>query len=373
LADPAQVDDPEYLRGLRSSLTVAIDYAFTSIELGEQRSPPIPPVLSAQTRAAARGDVGLDTVLRRYFAGYTQIAEFALQEFESSDLLRKHSLWELLRGQAAVFDRLIAEVSTEYIREAATRGVSTEQRRAERIRRLLAGEAIDSSGLGYELGDWHLALIAAGPGAAEAIRGTACALDKRLLLLVQDDGTVWAWLGSRRRPGPAEVCDGIAASWSEGMPLAVGEPAAGVAGWRLSHRQAISAFPIAARQASLVRYADVALLASTLKDDLLATSLHQLYLAPLEADRDGGRTLRATLRAYLAAGRNLSAAAAALGVSRQTVSKRLQAIEGHLGRYLDGCMAELEAALQLEELEDPALPLPDATASHGAGRPERVA
>src|SRR4051794_11629448 len=142
LADPAKVGAPEYLRGLRSSLTVAVDYAFTSIELGEQRSPPIPPALSAQTRAAAREDVGLDTVLRRYFAGYTHIAEFALQEFEASDLLRKHSLREVLRGQAAVFDRLIAEVSSEYVREAAARGVSTEQRRAERVRRLLAGEAI---------------------------------------------------------------------------------------------------------------------------------------------------------------------------------------------------------------------------------------
>jgi PucR C-terminal helix-turn-helix domain/GGDEF-like domain len=355
LADLPQMGDPEYVRGLRLTLSVAIDYAFTSIELGEQRSPPVPLALTGQARAAAREDVGLDTVLRRYFAGYSQIAEYAVQEVESSDLNR-FSVQELLRGQAAVFDRLITEVSAEYSREAASRGVSREQRRAERVRRLLAGEAIDPSGLEYELEGWHMAVIAAGPNAADSLRRVARVLDKRLLLLGQD-GTVWAWLGCRRPPDPAEVCAGIAGIWGGHAAMAIGEPGCDSGGWRLSHRQAASAFPIAQRRRSLVRYGDVALLASTLGDDLLATSLQQLYLIPLGADRDGGRTLRATLRAYLSARRNLSAAAAALGVSRQTVGKRLQTIEGRLGRYLDDCLPELEAALHLEEFEGFDLPV----------------
>jgi hypothetical protein len=54
----------------------------------------------------------------------------------------------------------------------------------------------------------------------------------------------------------------------------MGEPARGIDGWRLSHRQAKAALPTALRAPeAFVRYGDVALLAATLADDLLATSL----------------------------------------------------------------------------------------------------
>ena len=112
------------------------------------------------------------------------------------------------------------------------------------------------------------------------------------------------------------------------VSLAAGEAAQGIAGWRLSHRQAMAALPIALREpGSIVCYSEVALLASMLQDDLLATSLHERYLVPLNAGRDGGEVARETLRAYFAANRNASSAAAALGVNRRTVTNRLQAIE----------------------------------------------
>ena len=107
---------------------------------------------------------------------------------------------------------------------------------------------------------------------------------------------------------------------------------------------------------SLVRYADVALLASILQDDLLAISLRQLYLAPLSEERDGGSALRQTLRAYFAAERNVSSAAGALSVSRQTVVNRLHVIEERFERSLNSCAAEVEAALRLEDLGYPVLP-----------------
>lgn len=350
LADPTEVGDLEYLNGLRASLTTAIEYGISSIELGERRCPQVPPALAAQARAAARYGVGLDTVLRRYFAGYTQLAEFALEEAEAG-LGDEVSLRMLIQGQTAVFDRLIATVSHEYTREEARRNTSFEQRRGERICRLLAGEPIDSSDLDYDLENWHVAAVAAGEETAETFKGLACELDKLLLLVRREGGTVWAWLGSRESADPADLRSRVAERWPEGVPLAIGEPAEGGAGWRLSHRQAAAAFSLARVSGEIVRYSDVALLASTLQDDLLATSLHQLYLAPLERSREGGETLRETLRAYLAAGRNVSAASAALGISRQTMMKRLRRIESLLGRYLDGCTAELEAALRLSELE----------------------
>lgn len=76
----------------------------------------------------------------------------------------------------------------------------------------------------------------------------------------------------------------------------------------------------------------------------------QIYLSPLDGQRDGGRLARNTLREYFAAGRNASSAAAALGVARHTVQNRLRTVEQDLGRALHTCTAELEVALRLDEL-----------------------
>jgi PucR C-terminal helix-turn-helix domain/GGDEF-like domain len=353
LADPTEVADPDYVGGLRSSLRTAIDYGLAALETGDRRSPEVPPALPAQARAAARSGVGLETVLGRYFAGYTLLVDYAIEEADASGLLDKVALRDLLRGQAAVFERLIAEVSGEYRREASRRLVSSEQQRAERVRRLLAGELIDSTDLTYELEDWHIGAVAAGAGAAEALEALAGSLDRRQLLIRRDDGTIWGWLGCRREVDREQTFERISKDWPEEMRLAVGEPAKGRAGWRLTHRQARMAFPLTRpRHSPVIRYGEVALAASILQDDLLSSSLRQLYLDPLTDDRDGGQCLRATLRAYFTAERNVSSTAAALGVGRQTVRKRLQRVEAALGRDIRGCGAELEAALQLQEHAD---------------------
>jgi DNA-binding PucR family transcriptional regulator len=96
---------------------------------------------------------------------------------------------------------------------------------------------------------------------------------------------------------------------------------------------------------------DIALLATALKDEALTRTLIEVYLAPLEDSRDGGLVLRKTLRAYFAAERNASSAAAALGVARSTVEYRLQTIEQRLDRTLGTCLAELEIATHLDELD----------------------
>jgi DNA-binding PucR family transcriptional regulator len=141
--------------------------------------------------------------------------------------------------------------------------------------------------------------------------------------------------------------------WPEHLPLAIGEPSQGPAGWRLTHRQAQAALLIALRSSeAIVRYSDVAVLASMLQDELLTASLRQLYLEPLAVGRDKGRALRETLRAYFAAERNISSTAAALGVNRHTVTNRLRVIEDRLECPLGSCAMEIDAALRLENLLD---------------------
>jgi hypothetical protein len=352
VSDPTAAIDPEYLGGLRAAVTAALDYALAAVELGEDRSPPIPEVLAAQARLAARVGVTLDTVLRRYFGGYTLFCDYVLQEVEAGPPLPETSLHRLLQAQTAQFDRLVAVISEEFAKERSDALDSPAQRRAERVKRLLAGELLDSSELAYDFEGHHLALIAAGPEAEMAVQGLSGAFDRRTMFVPGGAETIWAWLGGRRPFDPDQVREFASREWPAGVSLAIGECAQGLSGWRLTHLQASAALPIALRNPrTCIRYSEVTLLASMLRDDLLAASLRQLYLTPLAADRDGGAALRETLRAYLAAEGNVSSAAAALGVNRRTVANRLQAAEERLGRPLRTCAAELDAALQLEDLE----------------------
>lgn len=357
LAEQSDAVDPEYIEGLRAAVTAALDYGYAAVEVGEERAPPVPAVLLAQARIAVRTGVSLDTVLRRYFAGFSLLGDFIIGEAEDASLMRGAELKNLLRAQAIVFDRLIVAVSSEYAREAENRFDSSDQRRVERVQRLLAGEILDTSELPYEFDGSHLGLIVSGSQAEEAVRALAAALDQRALVVRRGEAAVWAWLGGRREIDLDELQRQVQASWPADVPLALGEPAEGLGGWRLTHQQAKAAFPVALRSSErLIRYSDVALLASILQDDLLATSLREIYLAPLAKERDGGKAMRQTLRAYFAAERNVSSAAAALGVNRHTVASRLRNVEERLGQPLGSCAAEMDAALRLEDLGYPLLP-----------------
>jgi len=349
ISDPHQVGDPTYLEGLNVALAAAVDHRLAVLEGGQRPAPAVPPVLLAQARLDARDGVSLDTVLRRYFAGNVLFGDFLVEEAErvevpSSDLRR------LLAAQATLGDRLLAAVSAEYAREAKSQPSSAAERRRECVKSLLAGELVDHSALGYDLDAQHLAVMAKGEGAPEAMSVLAGRLDRRLLAVCREEEPVWAcWLGGRDPLEAERVLRALGEIPLERVLVTVGEPGQGLSGWRLSHRQAKAALPVAERgEEAAVRYADVALLASILRDDLVTTSLHQLYLEPLERARDGGRVGRETLRAYFAAERNVSSTAAALGVDRRTVSNRIRAIEALYGRPLKDCATELETALRLD-------------------------
>lgn len=352
LSGPAETLDPEYVVGLHAAVTAALDYGLGLVDGGAERNRPVPAPLLAQARLAAGNGVALDTVLRRYLAGYTLLNDYIFEEAANIELSGGGTLRHLLRSQAVRFDRLLKAVSDEYAREAGARPLSSEQRRAELVRGLLAGELVDAGELSYDLEAEHLGAVALGPDAETALRDLAVTLDRNLLLISGGEGAVWAWLGGRRTLARSAVDTALADSGRDRARLAIGEPASGLAGWRLTHRQAKAAALVAQRnEQHLVRYADVALLVAVLQDELLATSLRESYLTPLEAERDGGRVLRETLRAYFAAGGNISSAASTLDLNRATVRSRLVAIEGKIGRPIDTASAEIEAALRLAEID----------------------
>ncbi|HTA97089.1 MAG TPA: helix-turn-helix domain-containing protein [Solirubrobacteraceae bacterium] len=349
---PAGGDDAEYAAGLRATVQAAVEHALDDIELGEDGARSVPPEAVAQARRAARVGVSLDTVLRRYVLGSSVLGDFVMQEADHCDLVGMGTLIrDVLSAQAAVLDRLMTTITGEYIGELEQTGRSAEQRRGERVLGLLAGGRGGTTELGYELDGWHVGAIASGDAATETLRRCAGELGVPLLCVRRGEDTVWGWLGGQCSPSARDIEVVLSEGSGTNVSFAIGEPAHGIDGWRLTHQQAQAALRVALRSPRrLTRYADVALLASVLHDDALAGSMAELYLAPLGDRENGGGVLRKTLRAYFAAERNASSAASALGVTRHTVQNRLRTIEEKLGQTLRTRQAELEIALRLEDL-----------------------
>jgi hypothetical protein len=343
------VRDVEYLESLTAAVEKGVRYGIDVLAVGEERAGEVPLALIVQARCAARHRIPLETALRRFSAAEKQLADFVMEEAAGVDLCQLRAAKAAL---GAAFERLLAIAAEEYGREARARPASHEARLVERARRLLAGELADPSILEYDLTGHHLGLLAPTAGARPLLRRLAAELGCRSLLLTPSPEELWAWLGSVREPvDAAAVRAWLSSEGDPGQQIGIGEPKRGRSGWRLTHEQARTALWVAdAKRAPIVEYREAALQAAFGRDPVLAASLQERYLLPLAGGRDGGEMLRATLRSYFQAGRNSTSAAAALGVSRQTVANRLQTVERCLDQPLDRCADALQAALSLEEL-----------------------
>jgi PucR C-terminal helix-turn-helix domain/GGDEF-like domain len=350
----AGAGDPDYLEGLRAAVETAIEHAIEASAGADDRVLPVPAPVLKQARLAARRRTPLETVLRRYLAGHALLGDFIAEQAE-----RQHVpsgvLRQILRSQALASDRVLAAISLTYAEEdRSTRPLSLEQRRVERVRRLLAGELLDLGGLDYDLDRWHVGLVARGSNGGDLFASLGADLNASKMMVADEDGLFWAWIGLRERPEP----DRIAAALPSDLPfrtwVGIGEPGRGQCGWRITHEQARAALLVATRGTErIIRYADVAILASALKDELLTTSLRALYIDPLEEDRATGAILRNTLHAYFAADGNVTSTAAALGVARNTVTNRLRVVEGKIGHLRPWRAAAVALALRLENPDAP--------------------
>ncbi len=343
--------DFEYVAGLHAAVAATVNYTIAGIEHGEERCGSAPLAAIVQARRAALAGVGLDTVLLRYVAGHTLLEDFVMDAVEAVNASDGALLRQLRRIQAALLGRLTAEIADAHREELELAKSSSGQRRTELVRRLLIGERVDTAELGYALDVWHLGVIAFGSAAERVLGGLAAELGHQPLLVSGGENVAWAWFSGRRKSAAEELVGLLEARRRNHVSLAIGEPGDGVRGFRLTHRQAQSALQVAVRRPQwLTRYADVALLAFALRDEALARSLVDVYLAPLDDMQIGGRVARETLLAYFAAGHCVKATASQLKVDRRTVWYRLDKITQRLGWAPKERRAEFEVALRLEKL-----------------------
>jgi AcrR family transcriptional regulator len=137
--DRAGSEDPEYVAGLRAAGEAALDYILVGIERPGASLQPVPVAALEQARRAARVGVGLETVLRRYLAGYALLEGFAIQEAERVERVERDriatvddripptqstprqesALRDLLPIVSTLVDRLVSAVSSAYNKEIA--------------------------------------------------------------------------------------------------------------------------------------------------------------------------------------------------------------------------------------------------------------
>ena len=349
LTDPIAGFDSAYAAELRSAVAAAVRYSVEGIEKGAEWSVPVPPTVVRQARLAAREGVSLDLVLRRYATGNKALEEFVLVEAEG---IPSRVLGQVLAEQAPHVDRLLALVAGEYKDEYEQSMRSPTRKRADRIVRLAQGDSpLSPVDLDYDFDIWHVGLILKGPNTELTARTWAERLGYRLLYAPRDSETTWAWLSSSRQPTPKKLEEFLVDNMPVEVSTAIGEPRLGLDGWRLSHREAQVALQAMLQAPQrLVRGRNVILRIGVMRDDTLVRSLLDGYLTPLKRRANSQKLLEA-LRAYLITGGNAAAAAAAIGVTRHTVQRRIRAVEETLGRPLYSCHAELHVALQIDELE----------------------
>lgn len=324
-------------------------------EMAAMRAGRLPTELSeadvAFAREAARAGSPVADIIDGYRRGHAAWWEGwweLVEEHEPEPAARRALLKrgsDFFFGYAGRMTRLVAE---EHMRERDRMLSGREQRRLHLVLALLQGDADDAEGLDYPLDRHHLGTVAWGADAARTLGELAAALERPSLVVGVAGDTCWGWLGARRPLD--EAGRAVLARWRPpaGCGLSLGNEAAGVEGFRRTHREALTAQGAGLRAGNPVTaFDEVALEALVAGDEQVAREFAAHELRGLDGDDARAGRLRETLRAYFSHGQNAAATAAALGVHEQTVAQRLRAVEERTGRPVAARRAELEVALRL--------------------------
>jgi DNA-binding PucR family transcriptional regulator len=228
--------------------------------------------------------------------------------------------------------------------------------RAEEVRALLDGARVDvpvvSRRLGYELDRPHVGFVVWSDDedgdrqerfrAMEQLASAVAAIvGGGGMLAVPQGSQLVCWTGPRpARRAPPEL--------EPDLHVALGGVHRGVAGFALTHREALAARRVARRTgAAWTEFGDVALEALVTTDLDEARRFVRAELGPLAGDADLARRLAETLRVFLEEGSSYVRAARRLGVHENKVNYRVRRAEELLGRRVGERQLELRMALRL--------------------------
>jgi hypothetical protein len=362
--------DDDLREETRASVESNVDQVLRLLKLGAGADAlVVPPDAAEYVRGLVRRGITLAVLLRTYRLGHAWFwdvwrealtqrvadpVELLIAQDQSSAFL-----FAYIDGISGV---LVDAYGTE--RERMMRGAA--QVRAETVRAILAGEAIDEEvadlRLGYELRRHHLALrltsgVAEVRGLERAATESAALLGPGTPLVVPSGAaSLDVWCGAYEAPS----VDGLEDYQPpDGIRVAFGAPAHGVAGFRGSHAEALQAVRIASlapgTAAPVTGYPRVELVSLLASDLPRARTFVLRQLGPLASDDEPAERLRETVLAFLTAGGSATRVAKQLYVHQNTVGYRVKRAEELLGRRVTERPIELTCALTLVAALGPAV------------------
>lgn len=319
-------------------------------------------------------NIALDRVLRGVRLGHSRMSRGFLKACDElvPERYRPEEMRWISDRLFEFIDNFSGQMAVTYADEMDRWSVSRSAARAELVRRILSDDAPGpltdlSRDLGYDLARQHVALTLwfsterSGPATPDLERAARELLDTlgvTGVLAHPVGGTrLWCWGSRSRVPDPRTMTPGPALP--PDIQVAVGTPAAGIDGFRLSHQQATAAERTARASvgapAQITYYGDTAPITILSADMAAARELVCRELGPLAAQTATDATLRETLLCYLEVESSPHAAAQRLFVARNTVAYRVRRAAELLGHDIAERRYELHTALLLARQFGPAV------------------
>ncbi|WP_086000370.1 PucR family transcriptional regulator [Patulibacter medicamentivorans] len=365
---PQVSGDPEISDLTLASCASNVEAILSMIRHGIPGSATEAPIAALEhaRRMAARGH-GIDATLRFYRVGHAYFWERWSAELVGAIDDRERLVTAMRETAAFVFhyiDEVSGQVSTEYLAERERRQRRAAVVRADLVRAVLAGETVDrpgaEQGLGHQFGPRQVAFLCWSDGDPAQLERAAGAVARahgasRTLMVPEGPHALAGWLNAVGPADPAALLERLREVAPE-VGLALGDPGAGIDGFRASHDQARRARRVAeligGPSPALTAYRDVALIDLLSRDLDAARGFVRAELGELAADDPATRRDRRTLLAVVAPNGGPGVAAHELEVHRNTVLQRVRRAEALRGRSIQERPTELLAALVLADALD---------------------
>jgi hypothetical protein len=322
--------------------------------------------LEEARRRAQRG-TPLTALLRAYRLGHTVFLDWVFQELarqtQDPRMITAVTM-DMSKIVAGYVDQTSEEIVAAYAQERENWLRNRSAVRAARVRDLLSGQRVNVSAteatLGYRLRQYHVGVVCwTGDEAVSAdnitrleraighiAAQTAAGADP--LFVPRDESSAWAWLPL----GIRDRFDAAAASTADldgDLHVAFGDVVKGIAGFRLTHAQAIAAQAVTLAGDSrphVVSYPEVAPVAMMLATPDLLRAWVLSTLGALATDDEHHARLRDTLLVFLDTGGSYKATAERLVLHKNTVQYRIHKAQESLGRPVGDSRHNVELALQ---------------------------
>lgn len=373
-SDITPIVDDELLASLaRGTASAIVDLAVSMIAKGIPSKRAEPPVVATEyARLMADRALPLEDLLRSYRLGHAFLGRALADAVMALDLDPRERLDGVRAVEQFMFvfvDVISSKVGAVYLEHRRRLHRRSTMLRSDLVRAILKGDEVDVSraerALGHSLTQLQIAFLCWNDGDSSALEHAAAAMHEALntprpLLLPLDDGSLCGWFDlSHGFRSSARVLAQVTRNSSPTTHVALGPALPGIEGFRRSRAAVERVKRVVLLSGRLpptfTTWTNVALVDALSADLHAAQDLVQRELGRLSRNDSQSRTLRETVRCYMASGFSYSAVAAELHIHRNTALQRIKRAETLIGRPVTERPAEMLAALALTETIGPAV------------------